>query len=113
MLARNTHLLMEERPYMFDGTTLTPSLALAVKSIGASGDDPAKAIVLEAHQVGNRGGSSVKAQNYLNSAGLETLTTVDENSATTEEDQNSSDSPADSNTSQEEATEGQDSEAQK
>lgn len=34
---QNTHVLMEQSPYMFDGTTLKPSLALAEKSIGALG----------------------------------------------------------------------------
>lgn len=43
---QNTHVLMEQYPYMFDGTTLKPSLALAGKSIGAF-SEPARTVYVD------------------------------------------------------------------
>jgi len=49
----NTHILLNPNPYMFDGTTLKHSSALAKKSIESMGDG-AKAVVVDEQLAGKR-----------------------------------------------------------
>ena len=50
-LCRDTQVLMSQNPYMFDGTTLKPASALAMKSLGAI-EGESKAIVADRQPVG-------------------------------------------------------------
>ena len=69
-LCRDTQVLMSQSPYMFDGTTLKPASALAMKSLGAI-DGGSKAIVADESMVSRRSLDNVVR--YLNGIGIETL----------------------------------------
>ena len=69
-LCRDTQVLMSDSPYMFDGTTLKPAMALAMKSLGAI-DGSSKAIVADDSMVSRRNLDNVVR--YLNDIGIETI----------------------------------------
>ena len=69
-LCRDTQVLANQNPYMFDGTTLKPAMALAMKSLGAF-EGSGKAIVADDSMVSRRNLDNVVR--YLNDIGIETL----------------------------------------
>ena len=69
-LCRDMQVLSNQNPYMFDGTTLKPAMALAMKSLGAI-DGSSKAIVADDSMVSRRNLDNVVR--YLNDIGIETL----------------------------------------
>lgn len=59
---------MDPNPYMFDGTTLKSSQALAKNAIEAMGND-SKVIVIDENRLSNRRNQD-RAINYLNDLGF-------------------------------------------
>ena len=68
---RDTHVLMSQSPFMFDGTTLKPAQALAMKSLGAMSNESGKAIVADEQMVARRSLDNVVR--YLNGIGIDTI----------------------------------------